>query len=138
MKKIFWILLLFMCAEYSNATAQMYPIVAVDSSSPVNTQAPNARYEFIQSTISSSQAFLIDNHTGTVWRYRGGNKKFEEILRDSPDSVNVNQINYQLYISGESSSMCFLLNIHTGQMWRYESKDGEKIFQKLDMPWISR
>lgn len=133
MKRLFFVSL--MCFFFHNAIAQSYPIVALDSSSPVNTQVSNARYEFIQSTINSSHAFLVDKNSGTVWRYRIIGKKFEEILREEPDSVNVNQINYQLYISGDNSSMCFLLNIHTGQMWRYASKDGEKTFTKLKMPW---
>ena len=65
-------------------------------------------------------------------------KEFDEIVREEPDTVNEEQVNYQLYMSGENNSMCFLLNVHTGEMWRYGSKDGEKTFKKMDMPWDTK
>ena len=49
--------------------------------------------------------------------------------------VDTTQVNYQLYMSGENSHMCFLLNVHTGQMRRYSTKEGNKKFMKMSMPW---
>ena len=109
--------------------------VEVSKAIPVSTQVDNARYEFIQSTISSSQAFLLDKYTGKVWRYLLRKKVFEELERENPDTVVPDKVNYQIYLSSESSSICFLLNIHTGEMWRYRKEDGERKFCKMPMPW---
>ena len=102
---------------------------------PVSTQVSDARYEFIQSTISSSQAFLLDKYTGQVWRYVSKKKGFEELEREDPDAVVLDKVNYQLYLSSESSSICFLLNVHTGDIWRYIKASGERTFRKMTMPW---
>lgn len=136
MKRFFVVFIFLMCSFCYTAYAQVYPVVLSESSAPVNTQVPNARYEFIQSTLNKSQAFLLDKNSGRVWRYKIGGKRFEEINREEPDSVDMSRVNFQLYISGENSSMCFLLNIHTGQIWRYGSNNGEKTFKKLDMPHL--
>ena len=116
--------------------AQTY--VSVSPSSPVSTQLTDVRYEFVQSTLNNSQAFLIDKFTGKVWRYRIMGKRFEEIEREQIDLVDTTKVNYQLYMSAENNSMCFLLNVHSGEMWRYGSKDGEKTFRKMDMPWNAK
>lgn len=130
------------CCSVFGAKAQTYVStstnVSVDTSSPVSTQLSNVRYEFVQSMLNTTHAFLIDKYTGKVWRYRILKKEFDEIVREEPDTVNEEQVNYQLYMSGENNSMCFLLNVHTGEMWRYGSKDGEKTFKKMDMPWDTK
>ena len=139
MKKLMTLLIMCLCCSVFVAKAQTYVSthtnVAVDTSSPVSTQLSNVRYEFVQSTLNTSHAFLIDKFTGRVWRYRILKKEFDEIMREEPDTVNVEQVNYQLYMSGENNSMCFLLNVHTGEMWRYGLKDGEKTFKRMEMPW---
>ena len=139
MKKLITILIMCLCCSVFGAKAQTYvsthTSVAVDSSTPVTTQLSNVRYEFVQSTLNSTHAFLIDKYTGKVWRYRILKKEFDEIVREEPDTVNAEQVNYQLYMSGENNSMCFLLNVHTGEMWRYAFKEGEKTFKKMTMPW---
>lgn len=125
-----------LCSTYS-AHAQIVTKTTetVSKAIPVSTQVTDARYEFIQSTISSSQAFLLDKYTGQVWRYVSMKKGFEELLRENPDNVVPDRVNYQLYLSSESSSICFLLNIHTGEIWRYLKNSGERSFQKMKMPW---
>ena len=52
--------------------------------------------------------------------------------------VDTTKVNYQLYMSAEISSMCFLLNVHTGEMWRYISVDGNRTFEKIEMPWETK
>lgn len=130
------------CCSVFGAKAQTYVSthtnVSVDSSTPVTTQLSNVRYEFVQSTLNSSHAFLIDKFTGRVWRYRILKKEFDEIQREQPDTVSEDRVNYQLYMSGENNSMCFLLNVHTGDMWRYAFKEGGKTFTKMVMPWESK
>ena len=141
MKLFSIIITMCLCLFAFNAEAQtfvttnVHTSTNVDASTPVSTQLTNVRYEFVQSTLNTSHAFLIDKYTGRVWRYRILKKEFSEILREEPDIVNPEIVNYQLYMSGENSSMCFLLNVHTGEMWRYGSKDGEKTFRKMEMPW---
>lgn len=114
------------------AKAQIIPIVAANGAS-VSTQNVG-RFEFIQSSIARSQSFLLDKYTGRVWRYRTGQKKFEEISRENFSPPTEETIHFQLYIGGENSKDCFLLNIHTGEMWRYTSDSGDKIFTKMDVP----
>ena len=142
MKKLITILIACFCCSVFGAKAQTYVStstnVSVDTSTPVTSQLSNVRYEFVKSTLNSTHAFLIDKYTGRVWRYRILKKEFDEIVREEPDTVNEEQVNYQLYMSGENNSMCFLLNVHTGEMWRYGSKDGEKTFKKMDMPWDTK
>lgn len=125
-----------LCSTYS-AHAQIVTKTTetVSKAIPVSTQVSDARYEFIQSTISSSQAFLLDKYTGQVWRYISKKKGFEELEREDPDVVVPDKVNYQLYLSSESVSICFLLNIHTGEIWRYMKEDGERTFRKIKMPW---
>ena len=65
-------------------------------------------------------------------------KRFEEIEREQIDLLDTTKVNYQFYMSAENNSMCFLLNVHSGEMWRYGSKDGEKTFRKIDMPWNAK
>lgn len=141
MKKLISILIVCFCCSIFGAKAQVYTTqskasakanVFVDNSTAVSTQISDIRYEFIQSTVSSSQAFLLDKYTGRIWQYRGSKKGLERIKRECEDAVDSTVVNYQLYMSGESSSMCFLLNIHTGDMWRYDSKIAEKIFKKIE------
>mgnify|MGYP003290136847 CR=1 FL=1 len=138
MKRIIAIIALAVCfcSTYS-AHAQIVTKTTetVSKAIPVSTQVTDARYEFIQSTISSSQAFLLDKYTGQVWRYVSKKKEFEELEREDPDTVAPDKVNYQLYLSSESSSICFLLNIHTGEIWRYLKNSGERSFQKMKMPW---
>lgn len=136
MKKVVFVALICLCFVCDKSLAQTFPVI-VNSSSPVSSNISSARYEFVQSELTPSYAFLVDKFTGKVWRYKIGGKKFEEIKRAETDSVDVNQVNYQLYMSGNNASMCFLLNIHTGHLWRYASQDGEKIFYKMSMPWDS-
>ena len=142
MKRLLTILIMCFCCSIFGAKAQTYVStstnVSVDTSSPVSTQLSNVRYEFVQSTLNTSHAFLIDKYTGRVWRYRILKKEFDEIVREEPDTVNESQVNYQLYMSGENNSMCFLLNVHTGEMWRYGFKEGEKTFKKMTMPWDTK
>ena len=138
MKRLITILTMCLCGSVFVAKAQTYTSVSVDTSTPVSTQASNVRYEFVQSTLNTSHAFLIDKFTGKVWRYRIMWKEFDEIEREKPDTVNTEQVNYQLYMSGENNSMCFLLNVHTGEMWRYGLKEGEKTFKKMEMPWETK
>lgn len=142
MKKLINILIMCFCCSVFGAKAQTYvntyANVSVDSSSPVTTQVSNVRYEFVQSTLNSTHAFLIDKFTGRVWRYRILKKEFDEIQREQPDTVSEDRVNYQLYMSGENNSMCFLLNVHTGEMWRYASKEGGRTFTKMVMPWESK
>lgn len=123
---------------FCSLSASAQSITYIGTHSPVSTQSSDARYEFIQSTSNSSQAFLIDKYTGKVWRYKIGKKTLEEILIDDADKMTPDKVNYQLYISSSNSSMCFLLNVHTGNMWRYASQEGEKTFKKIDMPWENR
>ena len=138
MKRIIAIIALAVCpcSTYS-AHAQIVTKTTetVSKAIPVSTQVSDARYEFIQSTISSSQAFLLDKYTGQVWRYISKKKGFEELEREEPDVVVPDKVNYQLYLSSESSSICFLLNIHTGEIWRYMKEGGERTFRKMTMPW---
>ena len=95
-----------LCSAYS-AQAQTVTKTTerVSRAIPVSTQVSDARYEFIQSTISSSQAFLLDKYTGQVWRYVSKKKGFEELEREDPDTVFPDRVNYQLYLSSESSSI---------------------------------
>ena len=144
--KAFSIIIICLCLFTFSAKAQTFvntnvhttTSVAVEASTPVSTQLSNVRYEFVQSTLNTTHAFLVDKYTGRVWRYRILKKEFTEITREEPDIVNPEVVNYQLYMSGENSSMCFLLNVHTGEMWRYGSKDGEKTFRKMGMPWTNK
>ena len=141
MKRIATIMMMCFCCSILGAKAQTYiggTNISVDNSSPVSTQLSNVRYEFVQSTLNTTHAFLIDKYEGRVWRYRILKKEFDEIVREEPDSVKEGQVNYQLYMSGENNSMCFLLNVHTGEMWRYASKEGEKTFKKMIMPWDTK
>lgn len=131
------IAILSLCISGAMSNAQNYTNVSVSNTTPVSTHLENVRYEFVQSTLNASHAFLIDKHTGDVWRYRILKKEFDKIEREEPDTVDTEKVNYQLYMSGDNNSMCFLLNIHTGQMWRYASKDGEKTFKRMEMPWGS-
>ena len=139
MKRLLTILIMCLCCSIFGAKAQTYVStstnVSLDTSSPVSTQLSNVRYEFVQSTLNTSHAFLIDKYTGRVWRYRILKKEFDEIVREEPDTVSEDRVNYQLYMSGENNSMCFLLNVHTGKMWRYAFKEGGKTFTKMVMPW---
>ncbi len=125
-----------LCCSVFGVKSQTY--VAVNTSTPVTTQLTNVRYEFVQSTLNSTHAFLIDKYTGKVWRYRILKREFDEIQREQPDTVDENRVNYQLYMSGENNSMCFLLNVHTGEMWRYAFKEGSKTFTKMEMPWMAK
>ena len=132
MKRIATIMMMCFCCYVFGATN-----TDCDTPSSVSTQLANVRYEFVQSPMNLLHAFLVDKYEGRVWRYRIMKKEFEEIARDEPDSVKAGQVNYQLYI-GEDNTMCFLLNVHTGEMWRYGSKDGEKTFKKMTMPWDTK
>ena len=135
MKKLLVILTMLLCCSAFEVKAQTY-IVATSDTSPSSTKISNVRYEFVQ---YSSMSLLIDKYTGDVWRYRNKKKGFETIVRENPDSVDVNRENYQLYISSEFTYMCFLLNVHTGEMWRYSSAEGaEKRFVKIEMPWEAK
>ena len=53
----------------ANAQTITQKTVEVSKAIPVSTRVDNARYEFIQSTINGTQAFLLDKYTGKVWRY---------------------------------------------------------------------
>lgn len=135
MKKILTTIVLCLISTIS-LNAQSYSnYVSVSNSAAVSTQLIDVRYEFIQSSANSSLAFLVDKFTGTVWKYRILKKEFEEIKKETDEAVDTTQVNYQLYMSGENSHMCFLLNVHTGQMWRYSTKEGNKQFMKMSMPW---
>lgn len=136
MKRLLITMIVCLLCSVAGMNAQTY--VSVSPSSPVSTQLTDVRYEFVQSTLNNSQAFLIDKYTGKVWRYRIMGKRFEEIEREEIDLVDTTKVNYQLYMSAENNSMCFLLNVHSGEMWRYGSKDGEKTFRKIDMPWNAK
>jgi hypothetical protein len=133
MKKLLVILTILLCCSAFEVNAQM--VYAVGSESPVSTQLADVRYEFIQSQLNSNLAFLVDKYTGNVWKYKNKKKGFETIERKNPDMVDTTKVNYQLYMSAEISSMCFLLNVHTGEMWRYISVDGNRTFEKIEMPW---
>lgn len=133
MKKLLVILTILLCCSAFEVKAQM--VYAVGSESPVSTQLADVRYEFIQSQLNSNLAFLVDKYTGNVWKYKNKKKGFETIERKNPDMVDTTKVNYQLYMSAEISSMCFLLNVHTGEMWRYISVDGNRTFEKIEMPW---
>ena len=138
MKRVITTIAIIVCLFFVNTTqAQIVTKTTerVSRAIPVSTQVSDARYEFIQSTISSSQAFLLDKYTGQVWRYISKKKGFEELEREDPDVVVADKVNYQLYLSSESVSICFLLNIHTGEIWRYMKEDGERTFRKMTMPW---
>ena len=134
MKKIL-IALAFYLISIISLNAQNYSNYVSVSNAAVSTQLIDVRYEFIQSSANSSLAFLVDKYTGTVWKYRILKKEFEEINKETDEAVDTTQVNYQLYMSGENSHMCFLLNVHTGQMWRYSTKEGNKQFMKMSMPW---
>ena len=135
MKKLLVILTIFLCCSAFEVKAQMVYAVGAGSESPVSTQLADVRYEFIQSQLNSNLAFLVDKYTGNVWKYKNKKKGFETIERKNPDMVDTTKVNYQLYMSAEISSMCFLLNVHTGEMWRYISVDGNRTFEKIEMPW---
>ena len=136
MKRLPITIIVCLLCSVAGVKAQTY--VSVSPSSPVSTQLTDVRYEFVQSTLNNSQAFLIDKYTGKVWRYRIMRKRFEKIEREQIDIVDTTKVNYQLYMSAENNSMCFLLNVHSGDMWRYGSKDGEKTFKKIDIPWSAK
>lgn len=133
MKKLITTLIVCLCCSVFGAMAQNS--VYVDTAVPVSSELTNVRYEFVQSTQNNLHAFLLDKYSGRVWRYRIAKKEFVEIEVEDADAVDTTQVNYQLYMSAENNSMCFLLNVHTGNMWRYYSKDGERTFSKMAMPW---
>ena len=115
--------------------AQQHVTTIVSNNTPVATQSNNGRYEFIQSTITRSQSFLLDKYTGKVWRYKNSSKEFEELEIIGVNPIKEDIVNFQLYFGGDSSNDCFLLNIHTGEMWRYGKDSKERTFIKLKMPW---
>lgn len=135
MNKNLVILILCLMAVITLEAQSYSNYVSVSNSSAVSTQLIDVRYEFVQSSANSSLAFLVDKYTGKVWKYRILKKEFEEIMKETDEVVDTTQVNYQLYMSGENSHMCFLLNVHTGQMWRYSTKEGNKKFMKMSMPW---
>lgn len=51
---------------FVNTNVHTTTSVAVDASTPVSTQLSNVRYEFVQSTLNTTHAFLIDKYTGRV------------------------------------------------------------------------
>lgn len=135
MNKNLVILILCLMAVITLEAQNYSNYVSVSNSAAVSTQLIDVRYEFVQSSANSSLAFFVDKYTGKVWKYRILKKEFEEIMNETDEQVDTTQVNYQLYMSGENSHMCFLLNVHTGQMWRYSTKEGNKKFLKMSMPW---
>ena len=135
MRKILIALVICLINTYALCAQNYSNYVSVSNSAAVSTQVTNVRYEFVQSSANSSLAFLVDKYTGKVWKYRILKKEFEEIMRAPELLADTTRVNYQLYMSGENSHMCFLLNVHTGQMWRYSTKEGNKQFMSMSMPW---
>ena len=135
MRKILIVLVICLINTYALCAQNYSNYVSVSNSAAVSTQVTNVRYEFVQSSANSSLAFLVDKYTGKVWKYRILKKEFEEIMRAPELLADTTRVNYQLYMSGENSHMCFLLNVHTGQMWRYSTKEGNRQFMSMSMPW---
>ena len=135
MRKILIALVICLINTYALCAQNYSNYVSVSNSAAVSTQVTNVRYEFVQSSANSSLAFLVDKYTGKVWKYRILKKEFEEIMRAPEQLADTTRVNYQLYMSGENSHMCFLLNVHTGQMWRYSTKEGNRQFMSMSMPW---
>ena len=62
MKRLLITMIVCLLCSVAGMNAQTY--VSVSPSSPVSTQLTDVRYEFVQSTLNNSQAFLIDKYTG--------------------------------------------------------------------------
>ena len=141
MKRILTICATVLClclTHEAQAQTETKTEVQVSRPFPVSTQVTDGRYEFIQSTINSSQAFLLDKYSGDVWKYLPKRKEFEKIVREHPDTPVPDRVNYQIYLSSKSSSICFLLNAHTGETWRYVKDLGSWRFRKITMPWENK
>ena len=94
------------------------------------TAAPvTARFEIVQSPISSGLTFRLDKYTGRVWQLV---KTKDDFAWQSMPAVDLPQstdfrVRYQIFASGIVASNIFLLNIETGQTWILTTvKDAKK------------
>lgn len=129
MKRTIAFLMFIACIASYDASAQS---VSANLNMPIATSVEDARFEFVQSTIFSKYAFLVDKNNGDVWKL-SKMKELEKVERKNPDKVDTTQRNYQLYLNSEGKANCLLLNIHTGRLWRYES-EGNGQFVEIKRP----